>query len=207
MGPFSMPFSLPKEAQLANTAANVLSGKPLASGGVLIGPLGTAAPADATTALNAAYLPAGYIHEDGLTEAIERAIEKIKAWGGDTVKVVQTEHGVQYKFTFIETLNSTVLGAVYGVANVTTTAASSTKGTLHKVKLNGAELPHQAFVFEVKDGKARIRIAVADGQITEVGEITYSDADVIAYPVTVECFPDANGDKAIKFIDDGIFSS
>lgn len=187
-------------------ASNVLSGRPLPAGGIFIAPKGTALPTTATVALNVAFKTAGYIHEDGLTESLERSTEKIKAWGGDTVKIVQTEFGVQYSFTFIETLNADVLKAVYGTSNVTTTAATASTGTLQTVKLNGEVLPRQSFAFEVKDGTARIRIVVPDGQITEVGEVTYNDGEVIAYPVTVECFPDSSGNQAYKYIDDGVFA-
>lgn len=184
-------------------ASNVLAGKPLVGGGIFVAPKGTTRPTDATTALNAAYKGTGYVSEDGVTETVDRSTDKIRAWGGDTVKVVQSEFGVQYEFTFIETLNSDVLKAVYGDANVTTTAATSSKGTLHKVKLNSGTLPEQQFVIDMKDGDATVRIDFI-GQISEVGDVTYSDEEVIGYPVTVVAIPDANGDSALKYLDDGV---
>ena len=188
---------------MTNTA-NIVAGKPLATGGVSIGPLGATAPTDATTPLAPVFKSAGYIGEDGLTESADRSTDKVKAWGGDVVKVLQTDFSTTYSFTFLETLNSDVLKAVYGDQNVTTTAATSTKGTLHAVKVNADVLPHKAFVFEVKDGEARIRIHVPDGQITETGEITYNDGEVIGYEVTVEAYRDsALGANAIKYLDDG----
>lgn len=189
---------------MANSVKNVVAGKPLASGGVLIGPLGTALPTDESTALNAAYIAAGYISEDGLTETVDRSTDKIKAWGGDTVKVVQTEFSVTYKFTFIESVKKSVLEAVYGSANVTTTAATSGTGAKYAVKIVADQLPHSQFVFEVKDGNAKIRISVEDGQITEVGDITYVDEDVVKYEVTVEAFLGAISQaQAVKYINDG----
>lgn len=184
-------------------ASNVVAGKPLIGGGIFVAPKGTSRPADATTALNASYKGTGYVSEDGVTETIDRSTDKIRAWGGDTVKVVQSEFGVEYSFTFIETLNSDVLKTVYGDANVTTTAATSSKGTLHKVKLNSAPLPEQQFVIDMKDGDATVRIDFI-GQISEVGDITYSDDEVIGYPVTVTAIPDSNGDSALKYLDDGV---
>lgn len=185
-------------------ARNVVAGKPLATGGVLIGEVGTAGPTDASAALDAAFKSAGYIGEDGLTESTDRSTEKVKAWGGDTVKVLQTDFATTYSFTFIETLNGDVLKAVYGDDNVTTTAATVSAGTLHAVKVNGETLPRKAFVFEVKDGDARIRIHVPDGQITEVGEVTYNDSEVIGYTVTVEAFRDSVLDaNAMKYLNDG----
>jgi len=190
---------------MANSAANVVAGVPLATGGVLIGALSATAPTTASSAI-AAFAAAGYIGEDGVTETNERNTDKIRAWGGDTVKVVQTEHNVSYKFTFLETLNTDVLKAVYGDANVTTTAATASTGTLQKVLINGTSLPHKSYVFEVKDGNAKIRIYVPDGQITEVGDVTYSDSEVVGYEVTVECFADSTGNKAYKYMDNGVFS-
>jgi hypothetical protein len=190
---------------MANSAANVVAGVPLATGGVLIGALTAAEPSTAVSALTG-FTAAGYIGEDGVTETNERSTDRIRAWGGDTVKVVQTEHNVTYQFTFLETLNAEVLKAVYGEDNVTTTAATVSTGTLHEVQINSSTLPHKSYVFEVKDGDAKIRIYVPDGQITEVGEITYSDSEVIGYQVTVEAFADELGNKAYKFLDNGIFA-
>jgi hypothetical protein len=188
---------------MVNTASNVVAGRPLSTGGVLLGPIGTALPTDATLAPNVALLPAGYIGDDGVTQTIGRDTTDIKAWGNDLVKVVQTGHDVSYQFTFIESLNSTVLAAVFGAANVVTTPATSTSGTLRSVKLNSDQLPHMTYVFEVKDGPARVRIVVPDGQITEQGDTVYSDADVIAYQVTVKAFADASGNKTYMYSNDG----
>ena len=189
-----------------NTASNVVAGVPLATGGVLLGTDTAVAPTDATSPL-VGFNAAGYIGEDGVTETNERSTDRIRAWGGSTVKVVQSEHNVTYQFTFLETLNGDVLRAVYGEDNVETTAATASTGTLHAVKVNGATLPHLPFDFEVKDGDAKIRIYVPDGQITEVGDITYSDTEVIGYEVTVEAFEDAEGNKAYKYLDDGKFAA
>lgn len=192
---------------MANTVSNVVSGRPLATGGVLIGPLGTALPTDTSTALNVALKGAGYIGEDGVTETVDRSTDKIKAWGGDTVKIVQSEFSTTYQFSFIEALNADALKATYGDSNVVTTAATASTGTLQAVKINSQTLPHKTYVFEIRDGNAKIRICVPDGQITEIGEVTYNDSDVVAYQVTVEAFPDANGNNAYKYSDDGKFSA
>jgi hypothetical protein len=193
---------------MANETKNVLAGTPLVSGGILVGPLATAAPTDATTALAVGFKATGYIGEDGLTETVDRSTDKIRAWGGDTVKVVQSDFSVTYQFTFLETLNTDVLKAVYGDDNVTVTAATATAGTLRTVLINGDKLPQKSYVFEVKDDDARIRIYVPKGQVIEVGDVTYNDTDVIGYQVTVEAFKDATlNANSIKFIDDGVFSA
>src|SRR5699024_1152302 len=155
-------------------------------------------PLDALgTALTTPYLPAGFISEDGVTEANESDTEKVKAWGGDTVRVVQSDHTVTYTFTFLESKNASVLKAVYGENNVTES------GGLVQVNVNADVLEHRTWVFEMKDGDNRIRVVVPDGQITTRGEISYTRAGAIEYEVTGEAFPDVDGNKAIKVIDDG----
>lgn len=177
-------------------ASNVIAGKPLATGGVLVGGDTVVAPADATTELGAGWTALGYVGEDGLTEGTERSTDKVRAWGGDTVKVLQTDFAVTYSFTLLETLNGEVLKTVYGEGNVTTT------GDSHAIKINSDELPEKAFAFEIKDGDARVRIFVPKGKVTEVGEVTYSDSDVVGYSLTVEAFYDATlGANAVKYID------
>lgn len=180
------------------TVANIVAGKPVsAGGGVAYGPLGTTLPTDATSPLDPAFKPAGYISEDGLTETSERSTENVRAWGGDLVKVLQTEFATTYTFTCIESINGDVLSLVHGPDNVSAT----TDG--FRVMVKSDQLEHQTFVFTVRDGDARVRIVVPDGQVTEVGEITYNDGSVIGYPVTVSSFLATVDDEqvyAVKYI-------
>lgn len=188
---------------MANLVQNVVAGKPLATGGILSGPLGTPLPTDASTAPDAAIAGVGYISDDGVSESMNRETDKIKAWGGDVVKIVQSEHSVTYQYTMIEAARAEVNREVYGEPNVTATVATTTHGNLLAIKVTAEQLPHRVRVIEIKDGDARVRIVLPDSQITEVGDVTYQDAAIIAYPVTVEAFPDASGVKAYKYTDDG----
>lgn len=188
---------------MANLVQNVVAGKPLATGGILSGPLGTPLPTDASTAPNAAITGVGYISDDGVSESMNRETDKIKAWGGDVVKIVQSEHSVTYQYTMIEAARAEVNREVYGEPNVTATVATTTHGNQLAIKVTAEQLPHRVRVIEIKDGDARVRIVLPDSQITEVGDVTYQDAAIIAYPVTVEAFPDASGVKAYKYTDDG----
>src|SRR5699024_1724727 len=122
---------------------------------------------------------------------------KIKAWGGDTVRVVQSDHTVTYTFTFLESKNASVLKAVYGENNVTES------GGLVQVNVNADVLEHRTWVFEMKDDDHRILVVVRDGQITTRREINYTHDGEIQYKVTNEAFSDVDGNKVIKVIDDG----
>lgn len=189
---------------MTNTTSNVIAGAPLLTGAAFAAPKGTALPTDETTALNAAFNSLGYVSEDGLTEAMERSTENILDWGGRTVKVVQTEFASTITLTMIEGLNAEVLKAVYGDSQVTTTAATAVAGTKHAVAVTSDPLAHKSWVFEIKDGDARMRLVVPDGQITETGEITYTQSSVVGYEVTITAFPDSSGNFIYKYTDDGV---
>lgn len=179
----------------APTAANVRVGLPLATGAVLAGPAGTAIPVDATTTPNVALLATGYIGEDGVTQTISTDTTNIVAWGGDTVRVIQTSHDVTFKLTFLET-NVAVLKEVYGEDNVTDTTGE------FAVLINSQPLPNRVYVLEIKDGDRRGRIAIPDGQITERGDVVYVHTDAVKYEVTITAYPDASGNKAYIYWDD-----
>lgn len=176
------------------TAANVLTGKPKVTGGIRYGRNVTTFPDDATTALDAALLDAGYVSSDGLVQTIDASDEKITAWGGDVVKIVRTEHSVSYTFTLIETSNADALKLMFGEDNVEVTA------TQINVNLKAAMVPRAGFVFDMADEKA-IRVVVKDGQPSLSGDVNFVDEDVISYPITVEAFPADDGTKATLMIE------
>lgn len=185
------------------TSAILVGAPVLATGGVLKAPIGSTAPEDATTELAEAFKKLGYISEDGVTKTVDASDEKIKAWGGDTVKIVRQEHSISYSFTFLESANAEVLKAIKGEDNVTVTPASAEHGGQITIHETADMLPRAAYVFDMKDGDARIREYVPDGQIAVSSDVTFVHSDVIRYQVTIEAFPNADGVKAMTFIDDG----
>lgn len=185
---------------------NVLVGKPdtNVSGGVSSAPIGTAIPTDATTVLDEAFANYGFISEDGLTETNEKSSDKIKAWGGRIVKNLQTDSSASFSFTFIESSNADVLKAICGEDNVTVTPADETHGEQITAKFDLEQLPSRVWNFDVKDGSKKVRVSVPDGQITELGDVTYVDADVIGYEVTVDAlWDDTLAAYFVKYLDNG----
>lgn len=175
---------------MANTAANVLVGKPLATGGALTGPLSATLPEDATTAPTG-FTAVGYISDDGVTQTIDTDTTDINAWGGDVVRTIQTSHKLTYQLTLIET-SAASLGVYYGADNVSGSTALT-------VLIKGGDLPHGKWVLEVRDGDRRVRITIPDGQVTDRGDVVWKDDEAVAYEVTITCFPDADGVKAYLY--------
>lgn len=187
---------------MATGTQNVLVGAPVtATGGVLFGDTTVAAPTDATTALDPAWVKAGFVGEDGVTRTTEASDDKVRGWGGDVVKIVRTEHGLTYTWQFLESANGDVLKLIHGEENVTITLPAA--GVPGKVVVNHTSKmpPRKSFTIDMADGESRIREYIKDGQLTTSGDVTFVHSDVIRYEVTVEAMPDANGVKAISFVD------
>lgn len=175
--------------------ANVYAAMPKASGALAYAPLGSDLPTDATTALDAAFVDGGYIGEDGFTESIQRDTTKKKAFGGSTVKVLQTDFTATVTFRFLESLNADVLKAVWGDDNVTVDAGKIT------VKKNKATLPHMSWVIDTIDGDASLRSVIPNGQIISTGDVQIVHTDTIEYEVTIECFEDEDGNNILTYTD------
>lgn len=172
-------------------------GAPKASGGLFSGPLGTELPTDATTALGAGLKLTGLVGEDGLSETTERNNEQERAWGGQIARVVQSEYGLTFTFTFIERTDA-VLKEVLGEDNVEITSPSG-GGTLRTLKFNNEVLPSRVYVADMKDGATSIRKVYPNAQITEVGDVQYVHSALIKYEVTVTAYPDENGNNAYEY--------
>ena len=182
----------------------ILTGSPItATGGILSAPLSTTRPTDAVTALPAGFVKKGYVGEDGVKKTVDKTDEKIRAWGGSTVKIVRQEHSVSYSWTFLESGNAEVLKAIYGADNVIITPATVDHGAQIEIRETGQMLPRESWLLEMKDGDTAIREYIPDGQLAVSGDVQFVHSNVIQYTVTLEAFPDANGVKSYSWMDDG----
>mgnify|MGYP003289968750 CR=1 FL=1 len=181
---------------MANTAANVSTGKPKVGGAIYWAPIGSTLPTDSSSALDAAFACLGYASEDGVSNDNSPNSEKVKAWGGDTVLSMQTERSDTFGVTLIEALNEDVLKAIYGASNVTGTASTGIT-----VKATADDMPRGSWVFEMilKGGKAK-RIVIPDGSISDLGTINYRDDEAIGYDITITAVPDTDGVYHYEYI-------
>jgi hypothetical protein len=160
---------------MALTATNVRVG---VSGEVSVGPTSATAPATAAATLTG-FTGLGYISSDGLKRKPEASRDDIVAWqNGATVRTVTKDAKTTYKFTLIETSKANVEFA-FG----TTVTQSATEGTYTADP--AATGGRKSFVFDVIDGANLKREYVAEGELTELGEITNAGGEPIAYECTV----------------------
>lgn len=176
-------------------ANNVSAGKPKTAGGAIFrAPAGTEVPADASTALSEAFISLGLISEDGVTNATETSSEKIKAWGGVTAAVFQTEFDETYSWKMIE-VDVPALKLAYGDDNVIV------EGDKIHVKHNGNEREESVFVVETLLSGGRVsRVVIPRGQLEELGEVVRVDNEPIGYEVTISALVDDGGDTSHEYI-------
>lgn len=153
------------------------------AGEISVGLTSATAPTDTGT-VPVGFTGLGYLSEDGFTEARDRSVEDLKAWqNGDTVRSVVTEADLSYSFTMIETSKATV-ELFYG----TTVTQAVANGNY--VIVPSATGGRKSFILDVIDGANLKRIYVAQGEVSEVGEVKYANGEPIGYEVTLKTYPD-----------------
>jgi hypothetical protein len=181
---------------MANTVANVTTGKPKKIGAIFRAPKGTTLPTTANAELDDAFKCLGYASEDGMTNSNSPDTDTVRAWGGDTVMNLENSRDDTFQFTLIEAMNVDVLKAVYGDENVTGTLATGIA-----IKANSHEQEESCWVIDmIMRGGVLKRIVIPAGVVTEVGDVAYTDSDAVGYETTVFCLPDASGNTHYEYI-------
>ena len=188
---------------MANNKENVSFGKPKVAGAIyraLCGD-GVTIPTDATTELDTDLKLLGYISDDGVTHTMANSEDGIKAWGGDTVLIPDSDRTDDFQFTLLEIMNEEVLKAVYVDANVSVTAATSSAPKSIAVASNSAVQPDCVWVIDMlMQGNNPKRIVIPRGAITEIGDVTYKDDEAVGYQVTVRGKADTNGNTHYEYM-------
>ena len=150
---------------------------------VYVAPVGTTAPTNIATPLNAAFEALGLLGEDGASESRDQDSTDHYAWGGILVRTTRSKHKRTLNVIALED-NLTVLGLVE--PNSVTTDNGTIATTVVSVP---TDPDPRAFVLEVTDGDITKRRSIPKGEVTEVAEVKLSDSDMTAYELTITIYP------------------
>lgn len=202
---------------MATNNGLIFTSDPVVGGGLRINSVGTdlssVAGFNAKTVLDTTWVDLGNMGDDGFTEKLAYKRDKKRNFGGNIVKIVQSEFDATISFTFMESLNGLVLQAIFGSANVTITPRTATHGTQVMVNKNDLMVPNQSWLIDTFDSQtnARYRNWVPVGMVYEVGDIKVVSTDIIAYKITLQCFQTllSDGSKAAirTYTDDGVLGT
>lgn len=153
------------------------------TGAIYVGPVGSTAPTNATSAVDSAFNDLGYVSEDGLTESHPDDIQEIAAWqNGAVVRRVISKSETTFQFTLIETKKGTL--ELYYKGSTVEIAGSG-----YKMDVLTPTADPRAFVIDVIDGDKHERIHIASGEVSERGDRSRSNADASGYEVTLTAYP------------------
>lgn len=181
---------------MSNTATNVSAGKPKIGGAIFRAPVGTALPTNASATLDVACVGLGFVSDAGLTNGSGITTNSVRSWGGETVLTTQENRDDTFMMQLIESLNENVLKVFHGDSNVTGSLATGIT-----VTANSKDLGTYSYIIDMimRDNAVK-RIVIPSAQISETGDVVYSDNDVVAYPITLSAQPDSSGNTHYEYI-------
>lgn len=155
---------------------------------ISLAPVGSTLPTDLTTALDAAFEDVGWIHSDGVTEALTGSAEKIRGWQGNgVVRTRMNEPGTTISFTALETKAQTQ-ALRYHEKSFSTTAGvrTATRGAGQRISARAAVID----LFDSDDDEVRMRLVIPRLEITPNGDLVYANSDIAGYPFIGEIIGD-----------------
>jgi hypothetical protein len=181
---------------MPNNTVDVTNVKGVQGGYGFTAPIGTTLPGDSDpfATLGTGFENMGFISNDGVEEEIDADTDTVTDMNGDVVYVIKSTETETLVLTLISVTEAS-LKEMHGHQNVTS-------ATNHwKVTHTAKDHDQRAYVFDLllKDGR-KLRKVVPDGQVTEVGTITYVSSEVYAREITITCMPDADGNRVIDYI-------
>lgn len=164
---------------------------------VYVADVGTTAPTTPTAAPGTGWTELGWLGDDGLTETRNVESDQKRAWqGGALVRTVRSSDTRQFKFVAWETNATTI-----GLTRPGSTPTTATGVTTTPVKAyTGSDI--RAWIVDQRDGAINNRKIIAKGEVVDMGDIVGKNGELVAYELTVECYPASDGTLYIELTDD-----
>lgn len=154
-------------------------------------PLGTAQPASPSTYPPAPWLALGAISDDGLVIGFDEDSQQFTPWGQTTpFRTVITSSVRTFQITAWET-NRPIVKSLMFRQEVADLAPVS--GVVRFSESATAVPDRRAFMFDVYDGDVLERFYIPEGEITDRGDTTFKQDEMVGYEWTISTYPDSAG--------------
>jgi hypothetical protein len=168
------------------------------TGTVSVAPVGTAAPAGPTTALNSAFFGVGFVTEEGVSKSNGREFNEIRGWQDrnvlrrdpNTQEIVLTLQLMQWN-------ENTVPFALGGGSVVSVSGG-------YKYVTPGADaaLDERALVLDVVDGSEHHRFVYPRGSVTGAVETQFTRTSPAVLPITFSALVPSDGSDIETYLTD-----
>ena len=161
---------------MAKDSANLQYG---GDGAVYLGPVGTAAPTDVATALNAAFIEFGYTTEDGVTITPSTNTNSIPAW--------QSFYPIDRRVTSRDlTVSFSLLEVKADTFELNFDGTWATAGGVHTFTPSSPEtLTYKALVVEWEDGAEITRLHIPKVMVSDPGAMQIRRSDPSTLDMTL----------------------
>lgn len=161
---------------MANEADDIVVG---ASGSVNFAPVGTAGPTDLVTALNVAFVDAGYLTEEGVTFDPSVDITEIPAWQSQyAVRRFVASRSFDITFTMLQMSKANFIFAMGGGDIATAT------GVHTYTPPTASDVDERALVVAWQDGSKNYRFHTPRGMVSDLATIQLQRTDASGLDVT-----------------------
>jgi hypothetical protein len=153
------------------------------TGQLFLAPVGTAPPADTSTAWAAAWVDLGYLSEDAVTVSAESEETEIMAWQSSYAVWSDVRVGYTVQFQLMQWNEDTLLFAFGG--------GTYTAGTGKYEAPARAQYDPQAIGIEIVDGSKVRRVVYHRVKVNELGDIVFKGDEAALLDVTVKVLDNA----------------
>lgn len=166
------------------------------TGELSVAAVNSTAPTSSVSSLDSAFTGLGYVGEDGVTVTPNDSVDAIRAWQNSArVRTVRTEQDWTFQCALIESKGK--VAELYYRGTVAVVSAGQWSLLPDTVSPD-----ERAFVFDVIDGSKHKRYYIPRGEVTERGEIVYSNGEAIGFNVTITAYYDDNLGAPYKLFTD-----
>ncbi len=155
-------------------------------------PLGTAQPSDPETYPPAPWLALGAISDDGLVVGFDEDSQQFTPWGQTTpFRTVITSSVRTFQITAWET-NRPIVKSLMFRQDVDDLVPDG-NGVVTFSESATATPDRRSFMFDVYDGDVLLRFYIPEGEITDRGDTTFKQDEMVGYEWTISTYPDSSG--------------
>lgn len=151
------------------------------TGDAYFAPVGTALPANATAAPNAAFYKVGYLSEDGPTFRAGQEVQAYPAWQKkQPIRKDIADNNVSISFALLQ-WNAENIKFAFGGGKIVDLGAS---GFRYDPPAAGDSLAENALILDVQDGGFVTRLVIPRGNIEEDVETQFQRSSMATLPIT-----------------------